>query len=174
MSDVKWYRVIDPLSPLYGCDVRGYDASEGPYGIPKGTYLNVSGMRRVDIFVGDRPFQLMAPKNENLGLMVLFQQLESSPIQDEIVELSTELPYGEFLEEVEDGPRGDETEARLTCVAYEELYQIALKWRDPVSSTINVFSRTVLNSAGDIARIREAFNRGDYVDDVRYMIERAV
>lgn len=173
MSDVKWYRVIDPLSPLYGCDVRGYDASEGPYEIPKGTYLNATGMRRVDVFVGDRPFQLMAPKNENLGLMVLFQQLEPSPIQDEVVELSTELPYGDFLEEVEDGPRGDETEARLTCVAYEERYQIALKWRDPASETINVYSRVIQSPNDDVIMIRSAFNRGDDVDDIRYMIERA-
>jgi hypothetical protein len=174
MSDVNWFRVIDPLSPLYGCDVRGYDAKDGPYDLPRRTYLNVTGMRRVDIFVGDRPFQLMAPKNENLGLMVLFQQLEPSPLQDDIIELSTELPYGKFLEEIEDGPRGDETEAMLTCVAYEKRYQVALKWRDVGSETINVFSRTIQNHNDDVMRIREAFDRGDDIDDVRYMIERAV
>lgn len=172
MSDVKvkWYRVVDPLSPLYGCDVRGYDA-ECSFGPDDG--LVIQAMRRVDIFVGDRPFQLVAPEGETLGLMILSSQLEPSPIQDEVVELSTELPYGEFLEEVEDGPRGDETEARLTCVAYEERYQIALKWRDPASETINVFSRTILNLNDDVIRIRGAFERGDDVDDIRYMIERA-
>jgi hypothetical protein len=136
--------------------------------------LIILAMRRVDVFVGDRPFQLIAPEGETLGLLIMQDRLEPSPLQDDIVELSTDLPYGEFLEEVEDGPRGDETGARLTCVAYEERYQIALKWRDVTSGMINVFSRTIQNTDGDVVRVREAFNRGDDVDDVRYMIERAV
>lgn len=171
MSDVKWFRVIDPLSPLYGCDVRGHcvDCSFGP-----DDGLVIRAMRRVDIFVGDRPFQLVAPEGETLGLIIISSQLEPSPIQDDIVELSTDLPYGKFLGEVEEGPRNDdETEARLTCVAYEKRCQIALKWRDPASETMNIFSRVVLNLNDDVARIKGAFERGDSVDDIRYMIERA-
>jgi hypothetical protein len=124
-------------------------------------------MRRVDIFVGDRPFQLVAPAGETLGLMIDVSHLEPSPLQDDIVELSTDLPYGEFLEEVEDGPRGDDG-AKLTCVAFESLYQVALVHGN------TVVSRTLTNENDDIVRIREAFSRGDHVDDLRYMIERAV
>lgn len=173
MSEVKWFRVIDPLSPLYGCDVRGFKKPVGNNQMSTQDFMAIEAMRRVDVFVGDRPFQLVAPEGETLGLLIYWGHLEPSPLQDDIVELSTELPYGEFLEEVEDGPRGDETGARLTCVAYEERYQIALKWRDEAGGTINVFSRTIQNSHDDVVRIREAFNRGDDVDDIRYMIERA-
>lgn len=166
MSEVKWFRVIDPLSPLYGCDVRGYDAHESPFDIPKETFLTLTALRRVDVFVGDRPFQLIAPEKENLGLLVLFQQLEPSPLQDDIVELSTDLPYGEFLEEVEDA-RGDG--AKLHCVAYEQVYQIALLHQDRL-----LVSRIIRNDDDEIVRIRRAFERGDDIDDIKYMIERAV
>lgn len=177
METIKWYRVIDPLSPLYGCDVTGYDAADGAYEIPKETYLNLTGMRRVDIFVGDRPFQLMAPKNENLGLMVLFQQLEKSPLQDEIVELATDLPYGEFLEEVELSRKDDCT---LHLVAYENLYQIALlvpsgRPGTPLlggkSARVVSISRVIDCTPETIQAVREVFERGDSAADMKRMIE---
>lgn len=166
MSDVRWFRVIDPLSPLYGCDVRGFKKPVGNSAMTVQDFLVIEAMRRVDIFVGDRPFQLVAPSGECLGLLIDWTQLEPSPIQDEIVELSTDLPYGEFLEEVLDEREG----LQLHCVAYERAYQVALLGTDPPSVIV---SRTLQNSDDEVVRIRAAFDRGDDVDDIKYMIERA-
>ncbi len=162
MGEVKWYRVIDPLSPLYGCDVRGYSA-ECVFGPDDG--LVIKAMRRVDIFVGDRPFQLIAPQGETLGLVIDSRQLEPSPLQDETVELATDLPYGEFLEEVED-ERGDRL--RLHSVAYENAYQVALTSPEGV-----IVTRTIQNLNDELIEIREMFARGDDVDDIKFKILRS-
>lgn len=115
----KWYRVIDPLSPLHGCDVSGREwlVESG------GHLLVIDGVRRVDIFVGDRPFQRMAGAEQNLGLYINFDQLEDSLIQDEVVELARDKPYGIFLNESNMTRLDGHT---LRVVQYERATQVAL------------------------------------------------
>ncbi len=74
----KWFRVTDPLNPLCGCDVRIQDF--GSFTEAK-DWWTVEAMRRVDVFIGDRPFQLIAREGENLGLMVDARHLVESPLQ---------------------------------------------------------------------------------------------
>lgn len=121
MDDVKWYRVIDPLNPLFGCDVRGEQAVDSR-GNPV-RFLVIEAMRRIDVFVGDRPFQLIAPEGQNLGLMIREDQLGDSPLQDDVIELSTDLPYGECLDE-EHHTRADGL--TVHAVTYEHAAQVAL------------------------------------------------
>lgn len=162
MGGLKWYRVIDPLSPLYGCDVSGYDASNLGQ-VPSGTYLNLTAMRRIDIFVGDRPFQLVAPKNENLGLMILFQQLEESPLQDELVELSTTRPHGKCVDDSYEVERSDGS--RLKIVQYERIFQVAL------ASKSALISSNYIKSLASIQTLKAMFERGDDIDDLVYFID---
>jgi hypothetical protein len=116
----KWYRVIDPLSPLHGCDVSGRE-----WLVESGSHLLViDGVRRVDIFVGDRPFQRIAGAERHLGLYIEFSQLEDSLIQDEVVELSREKPYGIFLNESSMTRNTDGHTLRI--VQYERATQVAL------------------------------------------------
>lgn len=158
-----WYRVTDPLSPMCGCDVRG-TVSMAP--LSSGhvrSFLLVSAMRRVDIFVGDRPYQLVAPSGEDLGIMVATEGLFPSFLQDDIVQLTTEKPYGQCLEEIVD--TRDDGHTALTSVTYERAYQLAL-----VSRGHLVISRTLSTESVEIPKIRETFNDGAPIADVAQMI----
>lgn len=117
----EWFRVNDPLSPLHGCDVRGSEAvdeNEESLG-----FLMIEALRRVDIFVGDRPHQLVAPEDGNLGLMIDMNQLIESPIQDDIVELVTDRPFGKCVEEYQ-LDRADGVALRIA--RFEGAIQVAL------------------------------------------------
>lgn len=121
MNENEWFRVNDPLSPLHGCDVRGseaVDVDEDSLG-----FLMIEALRRVDVFVGDRPHQLIAPKGGNLGLMIDMDQLEPSPIQNEIVEIGTDRPFGKCIEEYQ-LDRADGVAIRVA--RFETATQIAL------------------------------------------------
>lgn len=118
----KWYRVIDPINPLFGCDVAGLVDDDNLPG-----YLQVTAMRRVDIFVGDRPFQLVAPDGESLGVLVDTDHLADSLIQDETVELATDRPFGRCIDESELERRDGVT---LRIARYENAVQIAIEDAD--------------------------------------------
>lgn len=118
IEEGKWYRVVERLSPLCGCDVRV--EVTGKYDWPL-----IVALRRVDVFAGDRPYQLVAAEGENLGIAVDPDDLELAPIQDDIVELTTRSPYGECLEESELIREG--SNLVLRCAFYERASQISLE-----------------------------------------------
>ncbi len=161
----NWYRVIDPLNPLYGCDVRCRESlqAEG--------WMVVEALRRVDVFVGDRPFQLVAPKGGCLGLLVDSDNLEVSPIQDEVMETATDRPYGLCLNESE-MQRGDEVTLRIA--RYEYSTQIAL-----LSAEGKLLATQTLWNGGPTGpettrlweeKIVSMFERGDDQDDIAYAL----
>lgn len=170
MSDSKWYRVVDPLNPLFGCDVRGHEADQS---FPDGrSGLVVTAMRRVDIFVGDRPFQLVAPDEEDLGIMIDDTHLEDAPIQDETVELQTDRPFGICLDESELTRKDGHT---LRIARYERATQVALS--DPQEELLG--TRTfasdpskVLDSSSDEARVLRYFEENCDPDEIVYLLKR--
>lgn len=170
-TEVKWYRVIDPLSPLYGCDVRGWKKNIGSNDLSYDEMLVVCAMRRIDVFVGDRPFQLIAPEGENLGLLIVLQCLEPSPLQDDVVELTTDIPYGEFLEEVEVS-RDDG--CVLHIVAFERAFQVALLVPSIIKNADRrvAVSRVIDCSPEMIKSIRDEFDLGCDAFDIKRTIER--
>lgn len=119
-----WFRVIDPLNPLFGCDVEGDLLTVEGVAIGR---LEVRKMRRVDITVGDRPFQLVAPARKYLGVTVDIDHLERSPLQDETVELDTSRPFGRCIDESEMTRRDGVT---LRIARYENAVQIAIEDAD--------------------------------------------
>lgn len=117
-----WYRVVDPVNPLCGCDVRIDDAVKDD-----AVYHEVVALRRVDVLVGDRPFQLRAPDGQGLGVCVAGSHLEESPIQDDVVEIAYDSPYGKCLDELSiPGPDGDQ----LQIARYERAIQAAYGEQD--------------------------------------------
>ncbi len=126
VAEKKWYRVIDPLNPLFGCDVllSGRAVWNIEWAFDEDVkFYQVIAMRRVDVFVGDRPFQLVAKEGEDLGLMISSCCIASSPIQDETVELTTDRPYGLCIDESEMTRRDGYT---LRVARYEQATQVAL------------------------------------------------
>lgn len=165
MEEMKWFRVVDPLSPLYGCDVRGWE-SEAAFGPDDA--LIVTAMRRVDVFVGNRPFQLVAKQGEDLGLAVRTSQLDVSPVQDEIIETGTDRPHGLCLDESEmtrlDG-------VTLRVARYERATQIALEDPDGVlvaTATESGEARGAWETA-----IVDMFEHGDDQDDITYALRNS-
>lgn len=122
----KWYRVVDPLSPLYGCDVTGYRTAWDS-DTDETLMIAITAMRRVDVFVGDRPFQLVAKDGESLGLWIDVECLDDSPVQDETVETGTDRPHGICIDESE-MERGDGVKLRVA--RYERATQIAVESPD--------------------------------------------
>lgn len=164
-EDKKWYRVNDPLSPVYGCDVRGWRA-EAVFGPDDA--LVVIAMRRVDIFVGDRPFQLVAPDGENLGLAVRTDQLVESPIQDEIMETGTDRPYGLCIDESE-MRRADGCTIRMA--RFERAIQVALE--DAEGNLLATNTNVHNGDEGFLfweEEILKMFSRGDDQDDIAYAL----
>jgi hypothetical protein len=144
MTEKKWYRVIDPINPLYGCDVNGT-----PLEFPEEFrgLMDVRALRRVDIFVGDRPFQLVAPEGETLGLLISTEHLGECPMQDEIVELVTDRPYGKCLNESQmKRPDG----CTFSVAEYEHAVQAAiLSSNSSVVATRTLFHTTDKRSSFD-------------------------
>jgi len=162
----KWYRVVDPINPLFGCDVTGLIDEDSLPG-----YLQVTAMRRVDIFVGDRPFQLVAQEGEGLGVMVDVDHLADSLLQDETVELTTERPYGRCIDESEMTRKDGVT---LHIARYESSTQIAVSDADG-----ELLGTNTLWSGGPTGpeivglweqRIVSMFERGDDQDDIAYAL----
>lgn len=115
MSSVKWWRVVDPLNPLSGCDVlidEQVDCSD---------MHPVKALRRLDVLVGNRPFQLVNPEGD-IGIAVSAAHLQASPVQDDVVEIEYDRPHGKCLSEVTI-PSGDGEELRV--VEYENAIQVA-------------------------------------------------
>lgn len=160
----KWFRVIDPLNPLYGCDVDGY-VEDKAFGNGRDGLI-VTALRRVDVFIGDRPFQLVAKEHEDLGLMVDLDSLRDSPLQDDVVELTTDRPFGLCID---DSKMERNDSISLHVVRYERATQIALL-RDgsKLASKTNagddrtVWENTVIN----------LFSDGAEADDLTYLLRR--
>lgn len=162
VEKAKWYRVIDPLNPLYGCDVEGAESlsAEG--------WLRVQAMRRVDIFVGDRPFQLVAPEKGCLGVLIDMDHLEASPIQDEVVETGTDRPHGLCLDESEMTRQDGVT---LRIARYERATQIALEDSEGellATATESGEARNAWETA-----IIDMFERGDDQDDIQFALRNS-
>lgn len=168
MNEKKWYRVIDPLSPLYGCDVsvKGGIVTYLPDTMtPDRRFTTVTGLRRVDVFVGDRPFQLIAKDGEDLGLLIDRTQLEDSPIQDEIVVTGTDRPFGLCLDESE-MTREDGTCLRIA--RYEQAIQIAVTDSDGkllATDTSSGPERLVWE-----IQLIAMFERNDAAEDIAYCL----
>lgn len=169
MVEGKWYRVTDPLNPLYGCDVTGF-VTECAFGPDDG--LAVTAMRRVDIFVGDRPFQLVAKKGENLGIIVSGDCIDESPLQDETVEAAYDRPHGLCLDESEMTRKDGMT---IRVARYENATQIALE-----DAEGELLATQTLWSGGPTGpemvsiwekKIVDMWERGDDQDDIVYALE---
>lgn len=119
MAEKKWMRVSDPISPLDGCDVLVTDEQVGEH-----PWRMVYGLRRIDVFVGNRPFQLIAEDKGNIGVMVNPLTLTDSPLGDDVVEMSTTTPHGKFVSE--DLYRGPEDGPSMMVVRFSRAYQVAL------------------------------------------------
>ncbi len=170
MSDgVKWYRVVDPLSPLCGCDVRlGLFRMLGRGGSEWG---RVEAMRKVDVFVGDRPFQLVAKDGEDLGLMINMDQLDESPFQADVMEIGRDRPHGLCINESEMTRQDGVT---LRIARYERATQIAIE--DSEDCLLATSTEVVDPSDPDEVRnawedaIVTMFERGDDPDDICYAL----
>jgi hypothetical protein len=151
----KWWRVIDPLNPMFGCDVRGTSA---------GGWLLIDAMRRVDVFVGDRPYQLVARDGQSLGLKILNDEdtLTESHVQDEIVELKTDRPFGRCIDESDMTRKDGHT---LRVAQYENAVQIALD--DPEGTLLGTrtFSGLPDETDGVLRQVTGIFDGGD-PDDI--------
>lgn len=160
MDEKKWYRVIDPLNPLYGCDVSGVEALsvEG--------WLNLTAMRRVDVFVGDRPFQLIAKSGEYLGVLIDCDHLALAPIQDVTMVTGTDRPHGLCLDESEMVRKDGVT---LRVARYERATQIAVE--DAEENLLGTSTET-----GDFKdewerQIIALFESGAEPEDIAYALE---
>jgi len=172
-EDVKWYRVTDPLSPLCGCDVRlsGLRVWNIAWSRPGTEFYQVVAMRKVDVFVGDRPFQLVAKEGEDLGLLINMDQLAESPFQNDVMEIGRDRPHGICLDESEMTRQDGVT---LRIARYERATQIALEDADDclLATTTEPIKPTdpdeVRNAWEDA--IITMFERGDDVDDICYAL----
>lgn len=158
-----WHRVIDPLNPLFGCDVLlDWNAATTS---KSQVWFSVRGMRRIDVFVGDRPFQLIAPPGENLGITINPEHLEESPLQDDIVELSTDRPFGLCLSEAS-VLRSDGCCFRIAT--FERMSQVAVDGPDGAL----LASATCTQEAAD-SWLTKFANGGD-IDELVAAIKRRV
>jgi hypothetical protein len=164
MEDMKWYRVTDPLSPLYGSDVRGREIYSESYP----DVMCVQAMRRLDLLVGNRPFQLVAAEGDDLGIWIRLTHLQESPIQDDIVETTTDRPFGLCLNESE-MTRTDGVTLRIaryegaTQIAVEDLTQGILRSATDTShpDILEEWEKTIIGM----------FERGDDAADIAYTLE---
>lgn len=164
----KWYRVIDPLSPLYGCDVllsgEHVRSIAWAFDPEDEAFYRIVAMRRMDVIMGDRPFQLVAKKGEDLGLLISNACISSSPIQDEIIETGTDRPYGICINEGE-MTRGDGYTLRVA--QYEKATQIALSDSDGKLLATHTDLESSQYWEEEILRM---FERGDDPDDIVYAL----
>jgi len=126
------------------------------------SFLRVTSVRRVDVFQGDRPYQRVAAEGQDLGILIDMAQLVASPIQDDVVEIATDRPYGRCIEE-RTIDRDDDT--RLRIVQYETMAQLAL---DDLSTGLVLVSKTVTLEV--MSAIEDEFSNGLEVDEMQYLI----
>ena len=157
---VKWLRVRDPLNPLCGCDVVLHE-------MPDGAYREVTALRRLDVLLGDRPYQLRAPEGCTLGISIDVNHLEPSPVQDEIVEIGYDTPYGKFLEERSDGGADE----YLMQVTYENAIQFALLAQDDDELLGNCTFLGV-GRTERAEKVRQSFLDSDGRDEVLTMMKQ--
>lgn len=172
MEEKKWFRVIDPLSPLYGCDVllsgeKVYNV-EWAVGGEDEEFHRVIAMRRVDVFVGDRPFQLVAKEGQDLGLLISNACFASSPVQDEIVEAGTDRPHGLCIDESEMTRQDGVT---LRIARYERATQIAVEDADDCLMATHTDSSDARESWERV--IVDMFERGDDLEDIVYALRNS-
>lgn len=90
-----WYRVVDRAHPLWGLEVCGdLNNQEVVLDGSDDALLDVKSVRRLEVFVGDRPMQISRVR----GMWLSMDILEESPIQED-VQLEVGPPYGKCLEE---------------------------------------------------------------------------
>lgn len=121
----------------------------------------VQALRRIDVFVGDRPFQLVAGPDEDLGLIIRMEQLVKSPLQDQIVELVTDRPHGKCLDEYQ-LDRSDGVALRVA--RFEEAIQVALDDVDGVLLASTTYSGDRFQERFD--SFEEHFRDGVEEDDL--------
>lgn len=168
MEEKKWYRVVDPLNPLHDCDVllSGQIVRNIAWADDEDEkFCRVIAMRRVDVFVGDRPFQLFAKEGEDLGLLISNACIASSPFQDEVMVTGTDRPFGLCLDESE---MTREDGVMLRVARYEKAIQIALTGADGVF-------RATSTQTDDLREAWERliigmFERDDDEDDICYAL----
>lgn len=100
---LNWYRVVEATNPLSGCDVLCDEEM-----FSKSYYCPVYGVRRIDVFVGDRPFQMVsADPSVDMGIAIHAGHMKLSSIQHRSITLSTDRPNGLCIleKEWEDGKR---------------------------------------------------------------------
>jgi hypothetical protein len=164
----KWYRVIDPLSPLYGSDVLL--SGEAVWNVAWATdedekFYQVIGIRRVDVFLGDRPFQLMAKDGDDLGFLISNTRIASSPIQDNVVVTGTDRPHGICIDETE-MTRQDGTTLRIA--RYERATQIAVEDNNGDLMATHTDSTEFRDHWEKV--IVGMFEDGDEVEDIAYAL----
>lgn len=128
MSSVKWWRVVDPLNPLSGCDVKIDELS-----IDRSGMHVVRALRRLDLLVGDRTYQLVNPGDDpsGIGIAVDKAHLQPSPVQDDVVEIEYDRPFGKCLsEDVIGAPSFAYDGAELRVAKYENAIQVAYGERE--------------------------------------------
>lgn len=165
MSEKKWYRVSDTLNPLHGCDVTGREKNVGHSDGTMTEMFVITALRRVDIFVGDRPFQLVAKDGEYLGLLVDKAHLVDSPFQDEIMEVGDDRPFGICLDESE---MTREDGVMLRVARYEKAVQIALSGADGKLRATNTQTDDLRYAWEQL--IVGMFERNDDEDDIAYAL----
>lgn len=164
-----WFRVNDPLNPLHGCDVKVGDPFAVSTAIPEGrSFAPIIAVRRVDVFQGDRPYQRISAPGADLGLMIdVTVALAESPIQDDVVELATDRPYGDLIEEYQ-LDRSDGVSMRV--VSFTGGTQVALSESDGSLVRSMFYSGPAFQVRFEL--LEEAFNDGEEVEGlVLIMIE---
>jgi hypothetical protein len=131
--------------------------------------LIVIALRRVDVFVGDRPFQLVAREGEDLGIAVRTDQLDESPLQDETIETGTDRPHGLCIDESEMS-RDDGSTLRIA--RYERATQIAVE----DSNGDLLATRTETADYRDVweREITRLFETGVDVDEIAYALQESL
>ena len=176
MSDEKtWFRVIDPLNPLCGCDVRGvkcFDA-EGNW-----NELHLTALRRIDVMVGDRPYQLRAGDNDRLNIAIVGYAntwhtiVEISPLQDDVIILADDRPYGRCLDE-SSATRADGY--TLRAVRYERATQIALDDYDGTFLATRTFyghPDDLMNVHSDQSSVWDLFEQNVDPEEIKSLLNR--
>lgn len=96
-----WKRINDPLSPLFGADVRGLEikVEENYYTHNSDKWFLVTHLRRLDLIVGNKPFQLSGGDDGHIGMIISCDFLIDSPVNEDTIEFDSLPPYGKFLGE---------------------------------------------------------------------------
>lgn len=140
LDEKKWYRVCEPLNPLNGCDVKIRDDGTG--------LVCLCALRRVDVFVGDRPYQLRG----DLGIWIREEHLKESPIQDDIMEMATDNPYGPFVGE----SRSYDNPLEMHIARYQSAIVVSLRDLEGPDDARLICSRTMIGAPAELdAKVKE-------------------